>query len=326
MRSGDGADVATILARMGIDRGAQGRVVASGRVFVGVRRVRSAEEAVHVGDVVRVSKPPEPPPKVSAPATLVVYDGHGIVVGRKPPGVPTIADHAGVEHAFVTQLEDATGRPRGALHATSRLDRDVSGVVAFAATKAAAAALARAREEHAYVRRYVALAVPVAGPSGSASSPALWSEAVEAERAAPLLWQAPIGRTKDPRHREVNGRDAAPAVTWCAVVASTAYAAMLALAPVTGRTHQLRVHASHAGMPLLGDRTYGGPTRLTLKTGRVLPIDRVALHARWVELPVAGSARRFEAEVPPELAALWRALGGDDAAWDTAAACALPDR
>ena len=53
---------------------------------------------------------------------------------------------------------------------------------------------------------------------------------------------------------------------------------------MTGRTHQIRVHASHAGAPLLGDRDYGGPTRLTLPGGRVLAPTRIALHAAKVRI------------------------------------------
>ena len=57
---------------------------------------------------------------------------------------------------------------------------------------------------------------------------------------------------------------------------------MLSVEPITGRTHQIRVHASHAGAPLLGDRDYGGPTRWTLKSGKSVTLDRIALHCARV--------------------------------------------
>src|SRR6185437_8095413 len=95
------------------------------------------------------------------------------------------------------------------------------------------------------------------------------------------------------------------------------------LAPVTGRTHQLRVHAGHARAPLLGDRVYGGPTRLTLPSGRVLALDRIALHAARVTLPADILDAPIDSPIPTALRDAWLALGGDDAAWDKAVACPL---
>ncbi|MBV9946785.1 MAG: hypothetical protein JOZ69_08060 [Myxococcales bacterium] len=110
----------------------------------------------------------------------------------------------------------------------------------------------------------------------------------------------------------------------CARVASGA--ALLGVAPVTGRTHQIRVHASHAGAPLFGDRAYGGPTRATLPNGRTLELGRVALHAARVSVPGASPDRPlFEAcaPIPRELADLWSALGGDSEAWERASTCPI---
>jgi 23S rRNA pseudouridine955/2504/2580 synthase/23S rRNA pseudouridine1911/1915/1917 synthase len=99
---------------------------------------------------------------------------------------------------------------------------------------------------------------------------------------------------------------------------------MLAVAPVTGRTHQIRVHAAHAGAPLLGDRAYGGPVRLTLPSGRVIEPGRIALHAARVVVPrPAGEPLVLSAPLPPELASLWSALGGEPAAWEVSLACDL---
>jgi 23S rRNA-/tRNA-specific pseudouridylate synthase len=94
---------------------------------------------------------------------------------------------------------------------------------------------------------------------------------------------------------------------------------MLALEPVTGRTHQLRVHAAHANLPLLGDRSYGGPMRETMSDGRVLRFDRIALHAARVALR-GDESLILSAPVPVRLRAWWDALGGDPSAWDQALA------
>jgi 23S rRNA pseudouridine1911/1915/1917 synthase len=179
----------------------------------------------------------------------------------------------------------------------------VSGVVVFALERDAAERLQRLRESHAYVRRYLAIAA-------------------RAPEASEGKWDVPIGRAKDPRHRAANGRDPAHAVTHFAVAARSATSpfVLLALAPVTGRTHQLRVHASHAGAPLLGDRAYGGPARATLGSGRVLAFDRIGLHAARVTI----EGMVIDSPVPEKLRAAWLALGGDGEAWEKALTWSLP--
>jgi 23S rRNA pseudouridine955/2504/2580 synthase/23S rRNA pseudouridine1911/1915/1917 synthase len=170
--------------------------------------------------------------------------------------------------------------------------------VVFTIDKGAADRLARARAEARYARRYVALA----------------SAAVTPERGE---WEAPIGRAADPRHRAAFGRDAAPALTrYVQIARIEAGGALLALEPVTGRTHQLRVHAAHAGAPLLGDATYGGPRRVVLASGSVLALDRVALHCARVE--IEGEELCALAPVPGDLADFGRALGVDAALWERA--------
>ena len=146
----------------------------------------------------------------------------------------------------------------------------------------------------------------------------------------------PIGRAADPRHRLVNGPGAAPARSHFAVLGRAGERALLALAPVTGRTHQLRVHAAHAGAPLLGDRVYGAPSAsanrgaqrppgsLVLPSGKVLPLGRIALHAARVTVPRRdGTPWVVTSEAPEELLACWCLLGGERFAWDTAVSCAL---
>jgi RluA family pseudouridine synthase len=289
--------VADVLARAGADA----RAVEDGRVFVGRRRVRRGDEPVRTGDVIEVA-PPRPAPE----AVRVILQDEDMVAVDKPAGIPTIADQAGAAHSLVAAAARAIGVEAERLHPTSRLDRGVSGVVVFALTKAAADRLSRARMEGAYERRYVAIAARAPAPASG-------------------TWDAPIGRARDPRLREVRGRDPVAAATRYRVCAlAPGGEAMLAVAPATGRTHQIRVHASHAGAPLVGDRDYGGPARVTLPTGRVLEPRRVALHAARVVVPgPGGSSRIARSATPPELEALWSALGGEAAAWDVATSCDL---
>jgi 23S rRNA pseudouridine955/2504/2580 synthase/23S rRNA pseudouridine1911/1915/1917 synthase len=89
--------------------------------------------------------------------------------------------------------------------------------------------------------------------------------------------------------------------------------ALLELRPRTGRTHQLRVHAAHAGSPLLGDRRYGGLPRVTSASGAVLDVDRVALHSAWVEVDAPSGTFRVDSPVPAVFGRWWQALGGSPA-------------
>jgi 23S rRNA pseudouridine1911/1915/1917 synthase len=288
----DGTRLREVLARAGADEDA----VRDGRVFIGRKRARSGDETVKPGDAIQISSRAEE----TAPATLLA-DEDGLVAADKPAGIATIPDQTDASSSLLASVARAVGCAPSALHPTSRLDRGVSGVVLFARTEAAAERLRVAREQGSYARRYVAIA-------------AVAPSADEGE------WNAPIGRAKDPRSRAVGGRDAAPARSRFAVVGRAGLWALLALDPITGRTHQLRVHAAHGGAPLLGDRLYGGPAGATLASGRVVSFGRVALHALRVRVPrTDGSLLEVSAPVPVELREWWRAGGGEETAWEVAA-------
>jgi 23S rRNA pseudouridine955/2504/2580 synthase/23S rRNA pseudouridine1911/1915/1917 synthase len=93
---------------------------------------------------------------------------------------------------------------------------------------------------------------------------------------------------------------------------------MLAVVPETGRTHQIRVHASHAGAPLVGDVVYGGPNRIVTASGAVVAVRRIGLHAAWVEVPACAGLWRVDAPPPADLTEIWQLLSGDGGAWQAA--------
>ncbi len=224
----------------------------------------------------------------------VVYEDADLLVVVKPSGLATTAPDGG--DCLTERLESARNAK---LHPSSRLDAPVTGLVTFAKTKRAEASLRQARAEGRYGRGYLGLASAMPEPP-------------EGE------WNAAIGiHPRDPRLRAALAPDAkGPRVQH----AKTTYrlrqvqggAAALWLTPHTGRTHQLRVHAAHAGAPLLGDTRYGGPKRLVLADGRVVAARRVMLHCAWLRLPtLEGGELVLRAPVLPDMSALWHALGGD---------------
>jgi RluA family pseudouridine synthase len=280
VREGDGRTLVEILRRAGEQHSA----IDDGRVFVGRKRA-TRDQPVRAGDTVRIG----PPQARFDPQIL--FEGRGLVACVKPAGLPTVPDHGGAAHSLVASVAAKIGRKAGDLRVTSRLDREVSGVVIFALDAEAEERLKTARAEGHYRRRYVALASGELAESG--------------------VWDAPIGRATDPRLRKADGVDAKASTTTWQRIAQASGVAMLAVDPMTGRTHQIRVHASHAGAPLVGDRDYGGPNRIVRANGAIVSVARIALHAAKVTVPDLAC----EAAIPEELEGIWAALGGEKSAW-----------
>lgn len=234
----------------------------------------------------------------------VLGEYRGLLFVDKPSGLQTEPD-ARQRDTLVTRIAAQLGIASETVHALSRLDTGVSGVVTLGLTTEARRLVNGWRERGSFQRRYVALA------TGSSI-------------AAAGSWREPIGRAQG-QLRRIGGRNPEPAHTDYAALATTphreraqpAALTLLALAPRTGRTHQLRVHAAAHGLPLVGDRAYGGVTRLISPLGEVRSCDRIALHAAWVELPLP-QPLRFSATLPTDLTALWLAAGGVEADFEAA--------
>jgi len=197
-----------------------------------------------------------------------------------------------------------------------RLDYNTSGVLLFAKTRAVANSLSLQFREPGRVRKaYLALvALPPACAPATASGE--W-----------LHVEAPIGRGEKARHKvRSDGREAA---TWLKLLATStvspeylddptepsdfglsipptsttvAGSGLLLARPLTGRTHQIRVHATHCGLPLLGDEVYGL---------EIAGLNRHALHAWSVSLdhPVHGHRLHIHAPLPDDLTRVMDALG-----------------
>ncbi|WP_437997707.1 pseudouridine synthase [Sorangium sp. So ce185] len=294
----DGPTVADVLERLGGASPGLAGAAAEGRAFLNARRARPGD-AVAPGDELAVWPARRDAP--GAPPVEVLARWGEILVASKPAALPTEPERRGTR-SLVTEVAELLGL-RAPPHAASRLDVGVSGVVLCATGPRGQRHLAAMREAGRVARVYVGIAGGRVEGAGT--------------------WDAPIGaaRSRGRSLPAVGGAGAKEAATRYRAVASAgggaAPATLLRLDPVTGRMHQLRVHAAHAGAPLLGDRDHGGARSVTTARGRVLPLARVALHALRVAVPdEAGEERAALAPVPDELRDLWGALDGDGSAWE----------
>jgi 23S rRNA-/tRNA-specific pseudouridylate synthase len=266
--------------------------LAEGRVFVDGKRA-SADQPLPLGAVVEVFAP-RPSSSIS-----LLSEADGVFAVYKPAALPTEPDKSGAD-SVLSQLAKLARVEVAGLFALSRLDVGVSGVLLVTLGSRSRERLLAERAAGRLQRRYVALACGVPEPAEGD-----WRDALGAAGAG---------------KRAVGGADAQAAHTRYRVVATAAgvtaqlsATSLLALSPVTGRTHQLRVHCSAHGAPILGDRKYQGPPRMTAADGSVQALAQILLHAAWVEWG-QGSVRRRVTSEPAPLADVWLALGGEPTA------------
>jgi 23S rRNA-/tRNA-specific pseudouridylate synthase len=227
------------------------------------------------------------------PEPRIVYRDAHLLVLDKPVGIATTSPEGDSLFARARALDPKAP----ALHPLSRLDTQVSGLTTFARTELANRVALAARREGLLRRAYLGIAAQdLAADEGE--------------------WQFPIALDpRDPKKRRVaDVPGAKQAHTRWRVVARSGPLVALDFWPVTGRTHQLRVHASHAGSPLLGDVAYGGAKRLTLANGRILSAQRAMLHCAAFRMPDParqGAVITLSLPPPADLSKLWRDAGGD---------------
>jgi 23S rRNA-/tRNA-specific pseudouridylate synthase len=261
-----------------------------GRVFVDGKR-SERELMLQGGAVVEVFAPR---PQASI---RMLSEADDVFAVHKPAALPTEPDRSGAD-CVLLQLAKAVHVEVEGLFALSRLDVGVSGVLLVALGSRSRERLLAERAQGRLRRRYVALSAAVPSPA-------------EGE------WRDALGGAGQGK-RAVDGREAQSACSQYRVVASAAGVvpggaptALLALSPITGRTHQLRVHASAHGAAILGDRKYSGPSRMTARDGSVHAFSQILLHAAWVEWGAEAQRRRVTSEPVAALVDTWLALGGD---------------
>jgi len=282
-------------------------LIADGFVESGGRaQVHDPSRRVLAAETFAVSVPllaPEAPRPQPIPVDVVYEDSHLIIVD-KPAGLVV---HPGAGNPDGTLVNALLAHCSGGLSGIGgvsrpgivhRLDKDTSGLIVAAKSDEAHLGLARQFSEHSVERAYRA---------------AVWG--VPRPRQGRI--DKPVGRCPTNRKKmAVVDRGGKSALTRYTVVESFgAYASLLECRLATGRTHQIRVHLSAIGHPLLGDVVYGGgrnrirtlpePLRSTFPELR-----GQALHAYMIGIvhPVTGERLRFESTLPRDFKALLKFL------------------
>jgi 23S rRNA pseudouridine955/2504/2580 synthase len=287
-----------------LSHGALQKLLRTGQVRIDGRRAEG-KDRVEPGQTIRL--PPgvtaSPPPKPREIPTvsdhdaaeirrLVIHRDDHVIVLNKPPGL-AVQGGTGTER-HVDGMLDALRfgfeeRPR----LVHRLDKDTSGVLLIARTGQAAKRLGSSFRDRETEKLYWAVVVGVP---------------TKARGAIDL----PLAKRPGARDRElmqVDREEGQKALTHFQVLDRAGKrAALLALWPRTGRTHQLRVHCAAIGCPILGDGKYGGEEALLAP---VADARRLHLHARRLTLPhPSGKGElKVEAEAPPHFRRTVEAFG-----------------
>jgi 23S rRNA pseudouridine955/2504/2580 synthase len=219
----------------------------------------------------------------------VLYMDGSVLVLNKPPGLATQGG-SGLSRHIDGMLDSLMFEKRQRPRLVHRLDRDTSGVLVVARTAPAAAALAKALAERDAAKIYWALVSGVPKQKRGTIKAAL---AKEGER----------GRE---RMAVSDDEEAKRAVTDYAVLGEAGDFAWIAAKPLTGRTHQIRVHLASIGAPIVGDFKYGGAR------GKGEIADKLHLHARAIDIAHPDGGRlRVTAPLPAHMRRAWELFGFD---------------
>lgn len=279
------------------------KIAAAGHITVD-DKIAKASLKVKAGMKIEIEIVPSPPLEAqpeNIPLNIVYEDTRMLIVNKPPDMVvhPAAGNYEGtLVNAVLYHLGEAVKNEfdmtrLGLVH---RLDKDTSGLLVIAKDEQALAYLQKNLKDRNISRYYKAL---------------VW-ENIEPKSGKIDL---PIGRSeRDRKIMTVNPRHGRVAVTHYEVIESFGLGDFLEIKLETGRTHQIRVHLSHFGHPVIGDPTYGGRSKyLKRLNGKELSkasvlmgiLDRQALHAFRLALPHPDDGRilTFESELPDDFKA-----------------------
>lgn len=274
------------------------RVVRKGEVRVNKGRVKpdtrlKAGDQVRIPPVTRKEKPEPISPGSRVQGVMeaaVIFENDQMLVVNKPSGI-AVHGGSGLSFGLIEVLRSARPSARF-LELVHRLDRDTSGLVMVAKKRSALRYLQDELREKRIRKRYHAL---VAGD---------WPVSVDRVDVPLLRYEMPNGE----RRVKVDQSGKASLTTFRCLARYEGYS-LVEASPITGRTHQIRVHSAWAGHPIAGDDKYMDD--VSLKAFRAIGGQRLMLHARALEftLPVSGEPMSLEAPYDDAFNAVLNKLG-----------------
>ena len=265
---------------LGLSTGLMNKLKWSEKLFVnGIPR--HADFGVQIGDVITADLD-EPTPDYPAEdgEFTIVYEDEHILVVDKPAGMlihPSRSRLTGTLANRVLGYYQRTSQ-KCAFHPITRLDRDTFGIVLLAKNAHIHGILTGFQAEGKIEKIYHALVY--GGPEEDAG-----------------IIDAPIARRELPSLLRYVNQDGKPSRTEFSVLERKAGITKLALRPITGRTHQLRVHCAHMGCPILGDPQYGSEASQTLSAEMGLSSQLLCAKRLRFPHPITGEEMKLTSQL-----------------------------
>jgi RluA family pseudouridine synthase len=285
----------------GVSKAMARKLVMAGAAYLAGSRCRIASKPVWSGTEVRVEYDANRAKKIVSPLmTLardsILYDEAGILVVDKPAGLPTVATLDDARQNLVALLKarlaeqsgEQTPRKPVYLGIHHRLDAETSGCVLFTTDERRNAFVSRLFQEHLVQKEYLAIVTVTAK-----APPKAWEVKDQLVRA-----EKKKNRYASTRKLGIPDAEGSFAYSRFELLERRGELALIRCIPVTGRTHQLRVHLSEYGLPIVGDRLYGArrtpatPGRLMLHAYRLAFREEDGREVA-VEAPVPGEFKRL---------------------------------
>ncbi|MCG7492048.1 RluA family pseudouridine synthase [Thalassobius sp. Cn5-15] len=312
-------------AEASLSRTRLAKLMADGMVTRSGEALTDPKGRVAEGDVIEIRIPQAEDSHIG-PEDIpleVIFEDDDLIVINKPvgmvvhpaPGTPSGTLVNALLHHCGDTLSGVGGSKRpGIVH---RIDKDTSGLLVVAKSDKAHHGLAAQFEKHTVERYYQAVCYGVP----DANDPRVRGvKGVNFEPGNIMKITTQLARHKTDRQRQAvlfeGGRHAVTRVRIVEAFGTPEVAALVECWLETGRTHQIRVHLSHAGHSLIGDQTYGGRRKLSEKTLGIRGVTaakdfpRQALHAAVLGFvhPVTSEEMRFEAPLPSDMSKLIEAM------------------
>ncbi len=272
-------------------------MIRDGKVLVNGRTIK-ASSRLGEGDQVLYYRPQSSEPPVNTNLSIL-WEKDGVVAIYKPTNLPMHEGGAYRRNTFCEVLKDFLSPEWAPIH---RLDRETSGIVLCSDKSQLRTELSGHFAHRRVLKKYLAIAI------GKATTPEWYVD-------------QPIGDSKTTTFRQKFWvePDGLSSQTHFKVRSAVEGATFLEVSPRTGRTHQIRVHASWSGFPLVGDKKYYPDERIYLEyddkgfsenVRKACLFDRLCLHATYLSFTHPGDKKTYEVEcpLPEDMQSIWNSF------------------